>query len=232
MINSRIRLAPPSKPMLPVRFVPRDCLVRWSSRYEGKPHYSGPDIFLTQAAYLNINQHVMGTLNLEVGGMLVGGAYLSPVGKTYVLIEDALPANHVLHSRVHLTFTSDALADLLSRLHDSAPHLQIVGWYHTHPGLSIFLSSMDIWLHTHFFPEPWHVALVVDPQADHGGFFTYGGSPAVLDPQAYRGFYELAQPGANNGTSSVVSWLNLQPVKPDFTGALWETAEKAEERLP
>jgi proteasome lid subunit RPN8/RPN11 len=109
------------------------------------------------------------------------------------------------HSAVHLTFTSDTLADLLNRQEDEYPDSQIVGWYHTHPGLSVFLSSYDVWLHTHFFPQPWHVALVIDSKEDRAGFFRYAdGNKGYLHPQHYVGFHEIT-----NGNPSVVTWHNL-----------------------
>jgi hypothetical protein len=67
---------------------------------------------------------------------------------------------------------------------------------------------MDVWLHSHFFPEPWQVALVVDPYANHGGFFYYpGGGVQYIHPKHYTGFYELIPPGGD----SVVTWYNLDP---------------------
>jgi hypothetical protein len=64
-----------------------------------------------------------------------------------------------------------------------------------------------VWLHSHFFPQPWHVALVIDPVANHGGFFWYtSDSPGRLHPQHYVGFFELLpKPGA----PSIVSWRNM-----------------------
>jgi len=70
--------------------------------------------------------------------------------------------------------------------------------------MGVFLSHYDTWLHTYFFPEPWQVALVIEPYAELGGFFT---NPAgsVMDPSRYIGFYELD----GNSGQSVVHWNNL-----------------------
>ena len=65
---------------------------------------------------------------------------------------------------------------------------------------------MDVWLHTHFFPQPWHVALVVEPLAEQAGFFRYAeGRRDHLHPHNYVGFYELLERDAE----SVVKWRNL-----------------------
>ena len=88
-----------------------------------------------------------------------------------------------------------------------------------HPGLAcftrccrdvnIFLSPYDTWLHHHFFPEPWHVALVIEPHSATGGFFIRQADGA-LDPGRYFGFYELDV----NSAESFVSWNNLQQESP------------------
>lgn len=41
--------------------------------------------------------------------------------------------------------------------------LKIVGWYHSHPGFTCFMSGTDIATHRTYFPRDFHVALVVDP---------------------------------------------------------------------
>jgi proteasome lid subunit RPN8/RPN11 len=94
--------------------------------------------------------------------------------------------------------------DLHAEMDEHYPDKQIVGWYHTHPGMGVFLSPYDTWLHHHFFPEPWQVALVIDPHSATGGFFIRQADGA-LDPGRCYGFYELDGPGQSN-----VHWNNLQ----------------------
>ena len=176
--------------------------VRWRSKHEDR---KPSPIFMTQDAYLGIYAHSLGDMSHEVGGMLIGQVMQTPSGTTYSVIEAQLPAHHVEHSSIHLTFTSDTLTELLTRREDEYPHWQVIGWYHTHPRLSVFMSSHDVWLHTNFFPEVWHVALVVDPIAENAGFFHYTNRPQrYLHPQAYVGFNELC--GEN---PSIVAWGNL-----------------------
>ena len=106
-----------------------------------------------------------------------------------------------------MTFTQDTLLDLHEEMEQQHPGKLFVGWYHTHPGLGVFLSGYDTWLHEHFFPELWQVALVMDPHSPEGGFFVRdkGGG---LDPRRYFGFYELLR----RRGESVVHWRNLVPV--------------------
>jgi proteasome lid subunit RPN8/RPN11 len=51
----------------------------------------------------------------------------------------------------------------------------VVGWHHTHPGFGVFLSGYDLFIHQHFFREPWQIALVIDPQRQELGFFQWRG---------------------------------------------------------
>ncbi len=95
---------------------------------------------------------------------------------------------------------------------------------------------MDRWLHTNFFPKPWHVALVIDPQNDQGGFFPYreaiyaGDSgalvseqdtPIYLDARRYVGFYELGDPT----NKDITAWRNLEPEEVALEGTLWAEGE-------
>jgi hypothetical protein len=70
--------------------------------------------------------------------------------------------------------------------------------------MGVFLSHYDTWLHDHFFPEPWQVALVMEPYSCLGGFFIRQ-KDGMLDPSRYFGFYEL------NGRlgHSTIRWQNL-----------------------
>jgi hypothetical protein len=114
-----------------------------------------------------------------------------------------------------LTFTQNSQVDIHATIDEMYPEDAIVGWYHTHPRMGVFLSQYDTWLHDHFFPEPWQVALVIEPHADVGGFFVRQVS-GVLDPGGYSGFYELDE----NSGQSIVHWNNLkqEPAKVEDKG--------------
>jgi len=207
------KAAPPS---IEMKVAPYGQARRWRSQYEAGQTRHWPSIFMTQDAYREVNGFATSTLDREVGGMLIGQVCLTPEGERYVIVEGQLEARHASNGATHMTFTSNTLTDALTRLEEEFPDKQIVGWYHTHPGLSVFLSSMDVWLHSHFFPQPWHIALVIDPLVNHGGFFWYtSDTPGRLHPQHYVGFYELVPPN----TPSVVTWHNMEPAEtPGSTG--------------
>jgi proteasome lid subunit RPN8/RPN11 len=152
---------------------------------------------MTPRAYVRCCAHAGSDLEHEVGGALVGGYRRDrATGRPYIVIEAALPARHTRQGRSYLTFTHDSLVDLHEELEARYPRKVVVGWYHTHPGMDIFLSGYDLWLHEHFFPFSWQVALVIEPHARHGGFFVRGpgGQP---DPRHYTGFGELVRPSTS-----------------------------------
>jgi proteasome lid subunit RPN8/RPN11 len=210
MNASRIVLSKAAPPDIEVKAAPFESAQRWKSKYEDGSSHTWPGVFMTQDAYRQVNEYASTSPDREVGGMLVGQIGMSPDGELYVVVEGQLEARFTANGATHLTFTSNTLTDALSRLEEDFPGKQIVGWYHTHPGLSVFLSSMDVWLHSHFFPQPWHVALVIDPNVNHGGFFWYTRDmPGRLHPQHYVGFFELIPPGER----SVVTWENVQPAE-------------------
>lgn len=123
----------------------------------------------------------------------------------YIVITATLPARFTQQGSVFLTFTQDSLVDFHEKIDEEYPEDAIVGWYHTHPHMGVFLSHYDAWLHNHFFPEPWQVALVMEPHTEVGGFFVRQGD-GVLDPSRYYGFYELE----DDTVEAILHWKNLQ----------------------
>jgi len=177
---------------------------RWHSPHEGSGLQPVVSVFMTQTAYSRICIHSESDVENEVGGILLGQWCLSDEREQFIVIEHALPARHTRHGSVYLTFTQDSLVDLHDQIDANYKGQKIVGWYHTHPRMGVFLSEHDTWLHRHFFPEPWQVALVVEPVGAKGGFFVRQ-KQGVLDPAQYFGFYEL---DGRFGRSNMY-WSNL-----------------------
>ena len=180
---------------------------RWYSDYEVTQEFKpGIQVFVTQRAYVRFCAHAGTDLENEVGGGLVGKWRVDPrTHDQFIVVEAALPAKHTRQSSTYLTFTQDSLIALRDDLEARYPGKQMVGWYHTHPSMGVFLSGYDVWLHEHFFPEPWQVALVVEPHSVTGGFFIRQKS-GEFDPRRYFGFYELYP----NKARRVVHWVNLE----------------------
>jgi proteasome lid subunit RPN8/RPN11 len=114
-----------------------------------------------------------------------------------VEIMAALPAVSGSHGPIHFTFNADSWTQLQRDRTERYPKLDMVGWFHTHPGLGVFYSGDDVVVHSAAFTLPWHVGLVVDPVNNEASFF--GWHKGQLAPSA--GFYELL-----DTPESVVDW--------------------------
>jgi proteasome lid subunit RPN8/RPN11 len=202
-VAPRVRISPPEEIAPAPGKIPSAHAVRWWSPYEGAGREPYLAVFMTARAYIRCCAHAGSDLEHEVGGGLVGGWRRDrATGRPFIVIEAALPARHTRQGRSFVTFTQDSLVELHEELEARYPRKLLVGWYHTHPGMDIFLSGYDLWLHEHFFPYSWQVALVIEPQERHGGFFVRrpDGQP---DPRHYTGFSELVRPSTQPAPSTV-----------------------------
>ncbi|GEM_PF-870461 len=159
-------------------------------------------IYLFPEAYAAIREHTKPDLLREHGGYLLG-KHLIDGERDYVTVERAFPVPDTKAEPTSFEFSSAngvALVDETDRT-----GLQVVGWYHSHPRMDVFLSGHDLFIHNGYFREPWQVALVVEPEKDHGGFFRW--RDGRMDGHRYGGFHEVVRDG------SVVTWTNVRPVE-------------------
>lgn len=162
-------------------------------------------VFVTQKAFVRFCAHASSDLDNEVGGWMLGKVRLDKVsGEQFIIIDTILPARHTQQGSAFLTFTQDSQVELHRLVQENYPEKDLVGWFHTHPRMGIFLSSYDTFIHDHFFPEIWQVALVIEPYSRTGGFFIRQ-DDGRLDPRLYYGFNELV----NGKKRSVVHWQNV-----------------------
>ncbi len=134
-----------------------------------------------QQAISQIRAHSISNLRSELGGVLLGRAARDGE-QLLVEIIAALPARNDDHGPIHFTFTADAWSQIHRDRAAQYPDLDIVGWFHTHPGLGVFYSSDDVVVHTAAFILPWHVGLVVDPLGNEASYFGWqDGKLAPID---------------------------------------------------
>jgi proteasome lid subunit RPN8/RPN11 len=214
MTSTGIRISTPNAVRPRKACMPLARSKRWESPHEYKGAQPLVKVFLSQSAYCRISLHSTSEMDDEVGGALLGLWCLDrDSGEQFVVVQHMLPARHTRQGSVYLTFTQDTIVQFHEELENHHSGKKIVGWYHTHPRMGIFLSHYDTWLHSNFFPEPWQVALVVEPHASLAGFFVRR-DDGTLDPTRYFGFYEL---NGNMGRS-MVEWKNLQSTDEESEG--------------
>jgi proteasome lid subunit RPN8/RPN11 len=133
-----------------------------------------PEVYLRVGVVEAILAQASAAGSCESGGVLAGTLCRDDHG-LYLRVEAALPATDARQARTSLTFTQDAWAAIHHRLDRDHPGLTIVGWYHTHPALGVFLSGQDLFIQRSFFAARHQVALVVDPSTATWGVFRWHG---------------------------------------------------------
>jgi proteasome lid subunit RPN8/RPN11 len=211
----RIRIAPPAVAEArrsQVPFLQR----HWLSPFDAEETRWSVRVYMTQPAYLAVCEHAASDLENEVGGALIGRWRRDARDDApFIVVEAILPARHTRHGSAFLTFTQQSLLSLHADQESLYPRKQMVGWFHTHPRMGVFLSEYDVWLAQHFFPEPWQASLVIEPYSCAGGFFVRDGE-GRLPSYRYTGFTEILAPDGR----SRMQWKNLaaERLEIGFTG--------------
>jgi proteasome lid subunit RPN8/RPN11 len=135
---------------------------------------------LTRRVSGAIYDHVFDNDSHEVGGVLVGVMGDGPMP----VVTGSIAALEARGERASVTFTHEAWSSIHQQLERDFPDGQIVGWYHSHPGFGIFLSSHDLFIHQNFFADPRQIAYVVDPHAGTEGVFGWRDGEIVLLEEA------------------------------------------------
>jgi proteasome lid subunit RPN8/RPN11 len=132
-------------------------------------------IFVALSAWEDLRQHALSRSDIEIGGVLMGSSALEGE-QFYLEVIASLDARYTEEGAASLTFTHRTWTDFNQRRAREYPGSKIVGWYHTHPGYGIFLSSYDLFIQEHFFNQVGQIALVLDPVKDAAGFFYWNGT--------------------------------------------------------
>ena len=150
---------------------PKPAVPQWQGNAIGTIHSDTPPILLAEDVLEKILEYSEQDLSRELGGFLIGGHQFE--GREAVEVRHFVPAKDTRSRAASLTFTHDTWSSLRRDIEQRFPKEFVVGWHHTHPGMGVFLSAYDVFLHRHFFGESWQIAMVVDPQRQEFGFFQW-----------------------------------------------------------
>jgi proteasome lid subunit RPN8/RPN11 len=165
-------------------------------------------VVVSQEVLLKVNEHVSQSLERELGGFLLGNRYRCPnTLRDYVIIDQYSQAKFTESTEINLAFTHEAWAQLADELSGKFLGKLLIGWYHSHPRMDVFLSSHDMEIQTERFGEPWMVALVLEPEKHRGGFFC--ARDGRVKPNSPVDFFELLE---RNSRDSVMAWKNYAAV--------------------
>ncbi|MEM4186518.1 MAG: Mov34/MPN/PAD-1 family protein, partial [Candidatus Caldarchaeum sp.] len=109
-------------------------------------------------ALAKIVKHSTSNLHREVAGLLIGKAS----GKVLEIWDAVTGEQYGTPAYVHLDET--VMSRVAEELSQEGKGRYIVGWYHSHPGLDVFLSPTDVDTQKRYqLMYPKAVALVIDP---------------------------------------------------------------------
>lgn len=147
---------------------PTDC------EYSGeKNNENDLKIFIHTITLEEVDEYLSGDLNNEQGGVLLGEICINKEGKKFILINDLIIAKHSNSSLSRLTFTHETWDYINEVREKDFPEKKILGWFHSHPGHTVFLSNFDIFIQENFFNMYYMVAYVFDPTIKDRGFFLW-----------------------------------------------------------
>lgn len=131
-------------------------------------------IFVRERQIEDMLAHVRRHARQEVGGVLVGGAYVYNTLR-WVEVRGIIHASRAVSGGLSLRFTHRTWDAIHEELEARFPGDQVLAWYHSHPKSGIYFSGNDVFIHRNFFSLPWQFAVVADPREGKLGFFQWKG---------------------------------------------------------
>lgn len=121
------------------------------------------DVYLSSDANAKIRRQAQrnAPARLEIMGFLLGEVSTWG-GVQYSVIRDVV-TTQLKSSSSKVRFDPDAFPRLFKEMDASGFDYILVGWYHSHPGHTCFLSKTDLKTQRSIFDQPYHSALVIDP---------------------------------------------------------------------
>ena len=161
---SRITFGQAFEPQPAPELIPKAFLANNHERFIAQWRHDRVLAFIQQPAYQAMHAHANTDPRYECTGLMVGQVFYDPEYRLpFVLIEQTFPLNATEHSGAHVHVDAARLAQTQTAIQRQHPGTMIVGWYHTHPNLGVYLSATDRQVTEGLFNASWHVATVIDP---------------------------------------------------------------------
>lgn len=190
----------------------------------------GLKIFIRDIILNDIDSFLSTDKSKELGGVLLGNAYKDEEGKLFIVINDIVIANFTKANLSRLTFTHETWEFINSEIEAHHKDKIMLGWFHSHPGHTVFLSSLDKFIHENYFNLDYMVAYVYDPVLDERAFFLWNDS-SLIKSESYFVFNEVSkhlnlslkkkmdEKETNNQNNSLFSKIILVLLVINFTAA-------------
>lgn len=179
------------------------------------PATEGPyELFLGQPALAEAVRHVSADQREGRFGFLLGAVFRCPdSGIHYAVADRSLPAGEPFSEDAPAAYLLRAWAECQAAFRDHGGVL--LGWYHSHYLLGLFLSEGDQETNRRYFGAPWQCSLlfVPDPERPLGAVFrpAQDGEAHAPDPAPFRELMAFGRIREGRATPSVVPWTNYAP---------------------
>lgn len=133
-------------------------------------------VVIRRQALEAIYAHGRENREIEICGVLVGGGHVAQQldgGRPFLYVVGAIRGEHAGSQVAQVTFTAETWQHIHTTMDRDWPDERIIGWYHTHPNFGIFLSEMDLFIHTSFFGAADQLAFVYDAIREEEGLFVW-----------------------------------------------------------
>jgi len=119
-------------------------------------------VAMDRSPYAELIAHAKESLDKEICGVLVGDVCEDDEG-SFVHIKAIIRGDSAQQGSTHVTYTQETWTAIHKTMEERYRKLQIVGWYHSHPGYGVQFSEMDRFIQKNFFSGPTQLGLVIDP---------------------------------------------------------------------
>jgi len=127
--------------------------------------------YILKTAHESLIDHLKEDTKVEHGGILFGNAYVDSEYGIYVEVTGAIAAPATMGTGAYLEFTAESWLGIMDYAKTAHPEANIVGWYHSHPNIGVFMSGTDMRTQQAFFYHPWCLSIVCDPVRNEIGYF-------------------------------------------------------------
>ena len=165
------------------------------------------NIFINEYTLSEIDSYLSSDVKKELGGVLLGSVNIDINGNKFIVINDIVIARHTNASISRLTFTHDTWEYINNKVDEEHPDKIIVGWFHSHPGHTVFLSSYDVFIQENFFNSDFMTAYVFDPTVSERGFF-FMKDEKVKKANGYSVFSTSIKKNSNSEPDEIFTEVN------------------------
>lgn len=132
-------------------------------RYLGLPQTKPnlPFVLVTQDALDGMLVHAQQGYPVEIAGYALGLPLIDTLTERSCTYIDRLVRADCESTRTHVTLRPGGMHEV-QRICDESG-LILVGYYHSHPGFSVFQSGEDVATYRDYYPEQYQIAIVIDP---------------------------------------------------------------------